>query len=45
VHQTELKDVVHNAKEHSGKYEVEIAEAIVEKRNPIFKGGDIFDTV
>jgi hypothetical protein len=40
-----LKDVVANAKEYSGQYEVEIAEAIVEKRNPRFKDGEIFDRV
>jgi hypothetical protein len=40
-----LKDVVANAKEHSGQLEVEIAEAIVEKRNPRFKDGAIFDPV
>jgi hypothetical protein len=34
-----LKDVVANAREYRGKYEVEIAEAIVEKRNPRFKEG------
>jgi hypothetical protein len=37
-----LKDVVAYAKEHRGQYEVEIAEAIVEKRNPRFKEGEIF---
>jgi hypothetical protein len=40
-----LKDVVDYAKEHRGQYEVEIAEAIVENRNPIFKDGEIFDPV
>jgi hypothetical protein len=40
-----LKDVVANAKEHRGKYDVEIAEAIVEKRNSRFKDGEIFDPV
>jgi hypothetical protein len=40
-----LKDVVANAKEYRGKYEVEIAEAIVEKRNARFKEGKIFDPV
>jgi hypothetical protein len=40
-----LKDVVANAKEYRGQYEVEIAEAIVEKRNPRFKEGEKFDTV
>jgi hypothetical protein len=40
-----LKDVVANAKEYRGQYEAEIAEAIVEKRNPRFKDGDIFDPV
>jgi hypothetical protein len=34
-----LKDVVSNAKEHRVQYEFEISEAIVEKRNPIFKDG------
>jgi hypothetical protein len=38
-----LKYVVANAEEHSGQYEVEIAEDIVEKRNPRFKDGEIFD--
>jgi hypothetical protein len=37
--------VVANAREYRGQYEVEIAEAIVEKRNPKFKEGDIFDSV
>jgi hypothetical protein len=40
-----LKDVVANAKEYRGQYEVEIAEAIVVKRNPRFKDGDIFRPV
>jgi hypothetical protein len=40
-----LKDVVANAKEHSGQYEVEISEAIVEKRSPRLKDGEIFDPV
>jgi hypothetical protein len=40
-----LKNVVSNAKEHSGQYAVEIAEATVEKRNPRFKDGEIFDPV
>jgi hypothetical protein len=40
-----LKDVVGNAKEHSGQCEVEIAEATVEKRNPRLKDGEIFDPV
>jgi hypothetical protein len=40
-----LKDVVANAREYRGQYEVEIAEAIVEKRNPRFKEGEIFDPV
>jgi hypothetical protein len=40
-----LKDVVANAKEYRGQYEAEIAEAIVEKRNPRFKDGEIFDPV
>jgi hypothetical protein len=29
-----LKDVLANAKEHRGQYEVQVAQAIVEKRNP-----------
>jgi hypothetical protein len=40
-----LEDVVANAKEYSGQYEVEIAEALVKKRNPRFKEGGIFDPV
>jgi hypothetical protein len=40
-----LKDVVANAREYRGQYEVEIAEAIVENRNPRFKEGEIFDPV
>jgi hypothetical protein len=40
-----LKDAVANAKEKRAQYEVEIAEAIVEKRNPRFKDGDTFDPV
>jgi hypothetical protein len=40
-----LKDVVANAKEHRGQYEVKISEAIVEKRNPRFKDGEIFNPV
>jgi hypothetical protein len=40
-----IKDVVANAKEYRGQYEAEIAEAIVEKRNPRFKDGEIFDPV
>jgi hypothetical protein len=40
-----LKDVVANAKEHRGQCEVEVAHAIVEKRNPGYKEGDIFDPV
>jgi hypothetical protein len=40
-----LKDVVANAKEYGGQYEAEIAEAILEKRNPRFKDGEIFDPV
>jgi hypothetical protein len=40
-----LKYVVANAREYSGQYEVGIAEAIVEKRNPRFKEGGIFDPV
>jgi hypothetical protein len=38
-----LKDVVANAKKYRGQYEVEIAEAIEEKRNPNSKEGEIFD--
>jgi hypothetical protein len=38
-----LKDVVANAKEHRGKYEVQVAQAIVEKRKPRYKEGEIFD--
>jgi hypothetical protein len=40
-----LKDVVANVKEHRGHYEVELAQAIVEKRNPGYKEGEIFDRV
>jgi hypothetical protein len=40
-----LKDVVANSKEHRGQYEVKIAEAIVEKRNPRYKDGEIFEPV
>jgi hypothetical protein len=32
-----LKDVVANAKEHRGQYEVQLAHAIVEKRSPRYK--------
>jgi hypothetical protein len=37
--------VVANAKEHRGQYEVQVAQAIVEKRNPRYKEGGIFDPV
>jgi hypothetical protein len=37
-----LKDVVANAKEHIGQYEVKVAQAIVENRNPGYKEGGIF---
>jgi hypothetical protein len=37
--------VVVNAKEHRGQYEVQVAQAIVEKRNPWYKEGGIFDPV
>jgi hypothetical protein len=40
-----LKDVVANAKEHRGKYEVQVAQAIVDKMNPKYKEGGIFDPV
>jgi hypothetical protein len=40
-----LKDVVANTKEHRGKYEVQVAQAIVEKRNTGYKEGEIFDPV
>jgi hypothetical protein len=40
-----LKDVVANAKEHRGQYEVEMTEAIVEKRNLGFKDVETFDPV
>jgi hypothetical protein len=40
-----LKDVVAKAKEHSGQYEVGIADAIAEKINSRFKDGEIFDPV
>jgi hypothetical protein len=40
-----LKDVVANAREYRGQYEVEIAVAIVEKRNSRFKKVEIFDRV
>jgi hypothetical protein len=43
--QKKLKDVVANAKEHRGKYERQVAEAILEKRNPRYKEGEIFDPV
>jgi hypothetical protein len=34
-----------NAKEHRGQYEVQVAQTIVEKRNPRYKEGEIFDPV
>jgi hypothetical protein len=37
--------VVVNAKEHKGKYEVQVAHAIIEKRNPRYTEGGIFDLV
>jgi hypothetical protein len=37
--------VAENAKEHRGKYEVQVAQAIVEKSNPRYKEGGIFDPV
>jgi hypothetical protein len=40
-----LKDAVANAKEYRGQYKVEIAEAIVEKIDPRFKEGEVFDPV
>jgi hypothetical protein len=40
-----LKYVFANAKERREQYEVEIAEAIVEKINPRFKDVEIFDPV
>jgi hypothetical protein len=40
-----LKYVVANAKEHRGQDEVQVAQAIVEKRNPGYKEGEIFDPV
>jgi hypothetical protein len=35
-----LKDAVANAKEHRGQYEVQVVQAIVEKRNPGYKEGE-----
>jgi hypothetical protein len=40
-----LKDVVVNVKEHRGQYEVQVAQSIVEKNNPGYKKGGIFDPV
>jgi hypothetical protein len=40
-----LKDVVANAKEHRGQYKVQVAQEIVEKRNPGYREGEIFDPV
>jgi hypothetical protein len=40
-----LKNVVANVKEHRGQYKVEVAQAIVEKRNPGYKEVEIFDPV
>jgi hypothetical protein len=40
-----LKDVVANAKEHRGQYEVKVTEAIVEKRNSGYTEGGVFDLV
>jgi hypothetical protein len=40
-----LKDLVANAKDHRGQYEAKGAEAILEKRNPGYKEGGIFDPV
>jgi hypothetical protein len=37
--------VVENAKEHRGQYEVQVDQAIVEKRNSRYKEGGIFDPV
>jgi hypothetical protein len=37
--------VVANAKEHRGQYEVQVAQEIVEKMNPGYKEGGIFDPV
>jgi hypothetical protein len=40
-----FKDVVANGKGHRGKYEVQVAQAVVEKRNPRYKEGGVFDPV
>jgi hypothetical protein len=40
-----LKDVVANAKQHRGHYKVQVSQAILEKRNPRYKEGGIFDPV
>jgi hypothetical protein len=40
-----LTDVVANAKEHRRQYEVQAAQVIVEKMNPRYKQGEIFDPV
>jgi hypothetical protein len=40
-----LKDVVANVKEHRGQYEVQLTHAILEKRNPGYKEGEILDPV
>jgi hypothetical protein len=40
-----VKDVVANAKEHRRQYEVQVAQSIVEKSNPRYKEGEIFDPV
>jgi hypothetical protein len=37
--QKKLKDVVANAKEHIGQYEVQVAQTILEKRIPRYKEG------
>jgi hypothetical protein len=37
--------LVANVNEHRGQYEVQVAQAIVEKRNPGHKEGEIFDPV
>jgi hypothetical protein len=43
--QQNLKVVMANAKEHRGQYEVQVAQAIVDNRNPRYKEGGIFDPV
>jgi hypothetical protein len=40
-----LKDVVANAKENRGKYCVQVSQEIIEKRNPRYKEGGVFDSV